>query len=212
MTILLLIAGCLLSVPAVEISPQEATGLSLTVSAEATSIHVMEHPKVSIVITNRGREPVVLVRPGDGSDRDLRTPLIKWVVEPVPGEGESDGILKAVMFCGNINALRPDEVFTLASGQSETFRTNVSVAFSKAGKYRVRYEYENRPSMEWGGIVLGEHDEGTMRRVRESTACTLTSKEIVFTVTDRAGESVSQQHTAEAQLACLSNTVARARP
>jgi hypothetical protein len=144
----------------------------------------MEQPKVNIVITNGGREPVVLVRPGDGSDRDLRTPLVKWLVEPVPGEGEPEAILRAVMPCGNINALRPDEVFTLAPGGSESFRTHLWATFSKPGKYRVRYEYENRPSMEWGGIVLGTHDEGTMRRVRESTACKLTSGEVIFTVTE----------------------------
>jgi hypothetical protein len=144
----------------------------------------MEQPKVDVVIVNRGREPVVLVRPGDGSDRELRTPLVKWLVEPVAGEGDPAGILRAVMNCGNINALRPGEVFTLVPGESETFRTHVWATFSKPGKYRVRYEYENRPTMEWGGIVLGAHDEEAMRRVRESTACKLTSNEVIFTVTE----------------------------
>ena len=126
----------------------------------------------------------MLVRPGDGSDRGLRTPLVKWHVEAMPGEGDPEAILKAVMPCDNISPLRPDEVFTLMPGEAETFRTHVGAAFSKPGKYRVRYEYENRPSMEWGGILNGEHDEGAMRRVRESTACKLTSDEVIFTVTE----------------------------
>ena len=184
---LLLLAGCMSSAPsagATSASLKEPAGLSLKLSAEATTVRVMEQPKVDIIIANRGREPVVLVRPGDGSDRELRTPLVKWLVEPVPGVGDPAGILRAMMNCGNINALRPGEVFTLASGESESFRTHVWATFSKPGKYRVRYEYENRPTMEWGGIVLGAHDEGAMRRVRESTACKLTSNEIIFTVTD----------------------------
>lgn len=186
-TVLLFLAGCLLSVPSAgttSTSLQESPSLSLKLSAEATTVRVMEQPKVYIVITNGGRESVVLVRPGDGSDRELRTPLVKWLVEPIPGEGDSEGIVRAVMLCGNINALRPDEVFTLAPGESETFRTPVWAVFSKPGKYRVRYEYENRPLMEWGGIVLGEHSEAAMRRVRESTACKLTSDEVIFTVTE----------------------------
>ena len=186
-TVLLLLAGCMLSAPPAGTTPaslKEPDGLSLKLSAEATTVRVMEQPKVDIVIANRGRAPVVLVRPGDGSDRELRTPLVKWLVEPVPGEGDPAGILRAVMNCGNINALHPGEVFTLGPGESESFRTHLWATFSKPGKYRVRYEYENRPTMEWGGIVLGAHDEGAMRRVRESTACKLTSGEVFFTVTE----------------------------
>ncbi|MFL6228188.1 MAG: hypothetical protein ACJ741_05370 [Pyrinomonadaceae bacterium] len=143
----------------------------------------MEMPAVSIIITNRGHEPVTLVRPGDGSDRGLRTPLERWLIKPLRGEGVPKGIIRAVMPDDNINALRGDEVFTLAPGESETFRTYVWAAFSEPGKYRVRYEYENRPSMDWGGIVLGKHDEEAMKHVRKSTACKLTSGEVIFTVT-----------------------------
>jgi hypothetical protein len=186
-TVLLFLTVCLLSTTfagTTRTPVQASGGLSLKLSTEAMTVHVMEPPKVSIVIHNGGRKPVVLVRPGDGSDRNLRTPLVKWLVEPVPGEGDSTGIIRVVMPDGNINALRPDEVFTLAPGESETFRTYVWATFSKPGKYRVRYEYENRPLMEWGGIVLGEHDEGAMRRIRQSTACKLTSDEVVFTVVE----------------------------
>jgi hypothetical protein len=183
-TVLMFLSGCLLSALSDGTISEESAGLSLKLSAEVTTVRVMEQPKVNIVIHNGGRKPVVLVRPGDGSDRDLRTPLVKWLVEPVPGEGDPTGIIRVVMPDGNINALRPDEVFTLAPGESETFGTYVWATFSKPGKYRVRYEYENRPLMEWGGIVLGEHDEGAMRRVRASTACKLRSGEVIFTVVE----------------------------
>jgi len=54
--------------------------------------------------------------------------------------------------------------------------------FPKPGKYRVRFEYENRPWMEWAGIPFGRHDEEEMQRVRQSTACKLSSNEVIFTV------------------------------
>ncbi|HLL76110.1 MAG TPA: hypothetical protein VK421_12700 [Pyrinomonadaceae bacterium] len=182
---LLLLAACLSDMPVARTAARDAAGLSLKLSAEATTVRVMEQPKVSIRIANGGRDPVVLVRPSDGSDRGLRTPLVRWLVEPVPGEGDPEAIVRAVMPCDNINPVGPDAVFTLAPGESETFSTYVWAAFSKPGKYRVRYEYENRPAMEWGGIPLGGgHDEATLRRIRESTACKLASDEVIFTVTE----------------------------
>lgn len=180
----LLFIGCLSGVPPARLAPRDSSGLILKLTAEVTTVRVMEQPKVSITI-NVGREPAVLVRPGDGSDRGLRTPLVSWIVEPVPGEGDPEGILRAVLPCGNINPVGPDAVFTLGPGDSETFSTRVWAAFSKPGKYRVRYEYENRPAMEWGGIPLGRgHDEETLRRIRESTACKLKSNEVIFNVTE----------------------------
>ena len=182
--ILSIIMFCLSGAIPVKTFPQEPPMLSIELKAKTTSVGVMESPKVDVIISNRGSDPVVLVRPGDGSDRELRTPLTRWLIEPVPGEGNAEGILRTVMNCGNINALRREEVFTLAPGQSENLPMSVWAVFSKPGKYRVRFEYENRPLMEWGGIVLGQHYEGTMLRVRESTACKLTSNEVIFVVTE----------------------------
>jgi hypothetical protein len=185
LTVPLLLAACLSGVPPARTASKASSDLSLNLSVEATTIRVFEQPKVSIRITNRGREPVLLVRPGDGSERGLRTPLVRWLAEPVPGEGDPGAILRAVLPCNNINAVGPDAVFTLAPGGSETFHARVGVGFSKPGKYRVRYEYENQPAMEWGGIPLGGgHDEATLRRIRDSTACKLTSDEVIFTVTE----------------------------
>ena len=184
LTVLLLLIACLSVVPSAR-TASDPVVLTVQLSAESTTVRVMEQPKVSVRITNRGRTPVVLVRPGDGSDRGLRTPLFRWLVEPVAGEGDAGTILRAVMNCSNINPVGPDAVFTLGPGESETFSTHVWALFSKPGKYRVRYEYENRPAMEWGGIPLGSgHDEATLRRIRESTACKLTSDEVIFTVTE----------------------------
>jgi hypothetical protein len=48
----------------------------------------------------------------------------------------------------------------------------------KPGKYRVRMYYENIPGMKWSGLVMGGHDKGAMRRVRNSTPVSLVSNEV----------------------------------
>jgi hypothetical protein len=173
------------AVAAVHLGPtrsEPAAALSLKLTAAAAAIRVGETPDISAEIRNAGGEPALLVAPGDGSERGLRSPLAKWVIEPVPGEGRADGVLRTAMPCGNINALRPDQVFELKPGETRRFSGWDGSTFVKPGKYVVRYEYENRPNMEWAGIVLGEHDGGAMARVRQSLACKLTSGELILTV------------------------------
>ena len=88
-----------------------------------------------------------------------------------------------------INRLVPGEVFTLRPGETKNLwlwreigSSLLTEPFPKPGKYRVRFEYENRPWMEWAGIPFGRHDEEEMQRVRQSTACKLSSNEVIFTV------------------------------
>jgi hypothetical protein len=38
--------------------------------------------------------------------------------------------------------------------------------------------YENIPGMKWSGLVMGGHDKGAMRRVRNSTPVSLVSNEV----------------------------------
>jgi hypothetical protein len=42
----------------------------------------------------------------------------------------------------------------------------------------------NRPSKPFGGVELGTHNPIAMLRVRNSTECTLTSNEVLFSVTE----------------------------
>lgn len=176
----------LAAVAVVHLGPtrSEPAALSLKLTAASATIRVGETPNISAEIKHAGGEPALLVAPGDGSERGLRSPLVKWIVEPVPGEGQADGVLRTVMPCGNINSLRPDEVFELKAGETRRLSGWDGSMFVKPGKYVVRYEYENRPAMEWGGIVLGTHDEGAMARVRQSHACKLTSAELILTVSE----------------------------
>ena len=61
----------------------------------------------TIRIINTGSTTITLVEPGDGSDLGWRTPIITWQVQVVGSVYRSPG----VGVCGNINALRPGEVF-----------------------------------------------------------------------------------------------------
>src|SRR5258708_7501230 len=68
-----------------------------------------QYPRFTVEIVNRSGREITLVRPGDGSDCGWRTPVVLWAVEGIkPGR---------LARCGNVNPLRPDEVFTLKPGQ-----------------------------------------------------------------------------------------------
>jgi hypothetical protein len=163
-----------------------SSDLSLQLSADNTSPRVGERPIVHVVVTNIGDHTVTLVQPGDGSENGWRTPIIAWSVleessgakhpvAPTPDAGPR--------MCGNINALRPEEVFDLARGETKELKDWISLEpFKMPGVYRVVFLYANRPLLEWKGIPLGEHDRTAMGLIRRSTEATLSSNELVFSV------------------------------
>ena len=160
-----------------------------------TSLSVKEPVQVKVTITNHGKMPVTLVRPGDGSESGWRTPIVNWSVleagdkanhpaEPVPEGGPR---------CGNMNPLQADEVFDLAPGASKELTGWVYLEpFARPGQYRVVFLYANRPSLTWKGGALGHDDPAAMKRVRISTPCSLVSNEVVFTI-----EEGEEQHEKE---------------
>ena len=127
-------------------------------------------------IVNYSGETVVVVLPGDGSPYGWRTPIVKWnvVSEAVAIEQHSRA------GCGNINALRPDEVIKLRSGESVSINSYGLLAPSlpKSGTASVSLSYVNIPHLEWKGIPLGPHDPETMVRVRASTPLRLMSNTV----------------------------------
>ena len=156
--------------------------LTLTLVPETPILGVGETTAIKFHITNNGNETVTLVNPGDGSEVGWRTPILRWwVIEdgnitehPTEFEGTR---------CGNIQALKWNEVFTVAPGETKVIDKSLWLSpFRKPGTYRVKFFYDNRPSMQWGGIELGTHNPIAMWRVRNSTECTLTSNEVIFTV------------------------------
>ena len=136
-----------------------------------------QYPRFSVEVVNRSRHAITLVKPGDGSECGWRTPLVSWQVEGVKPE--------KLVRCGNVNPLRPDEVFTLKPGQRATLGGwGGTPTLPGPGTYTVRVRYENRPDLKWRGIPLGKHDEGAMARVRASTRVAAVSNPVRIQVTD----------------------------
>lgn len=140
-----------------------------------------------LTLTNISSTTLVLVEPGDGSEMGWRTPMLTWSIEPLDEaarasvkQPESWG-----RFCGNINALRSGEVFTLAPGARRTLTTWLGAPHPRGpGRWRVSLRYQNQPTLEWGGVPLGDHDADTMKRVRASSAADVTSNALEIVVSN----------------------------
>ena len=174
--------------------------LRLRISAARTALKPGQTPDIRVTITNLGKKTATLVQPGDGSDVGWRTPLFAWSIlaqshsdgkpyrvlsgdpkatdksrhlsEPMPEKGAR---------CGNINRLKPDEVFDLAPGQTKEIHARLLFNLAFPGMtYRLIFLYKNVPALKWQGIPLGTHDPKAMERVRNSTPCSLVSNELVF--------------------------------
>ncbi len=168
-------------------SDAQSSGCSadLTVQARTRSVDVsntgMLPPEVfQVTIRNRGTETVTLVEPGDGSEVGWRTPILTWQVELVGAVHASPPYVR----CGNINVLRPQEVFDLKPGESHVLTHLVpAVRVTRSGTYKLRLRYENNPLLKWSGVPLAQHDPDAMQRVRQSTPCIAVSDQAVVTVT-----------------------------
>src|SRR5262245_553874 len=68
------------------------------------------HDSIEITLRNEGRDPVVLVMPGEGSDVGARTPVTDWEIRDKDGHRlERD----CGSFCGQRNELSSEAVFQL---------------------------------------------------------------------------------------------------
>ena len=163
----------------------EACSIVLAVRPVAQQIHLPDAPALEgshflVELTNTGEEPVLLVEPGDGSAVGWRTPVVTWTV------WRDDELLERPEYarCGNINPLRPDEIFSLAPGESRIIGDWLpSIGIDRAGRYTLTLRYENDPDLVWQGVPLGPHDASAMRGVRQSSRCTVVSDRITVDVT-----------------------------
>jgi hypothetical protein len=141
--------------------------------------------RFTVILTNRGKKRVTLVKPGDGSPSVLRTPLIGWsarrsgdkrkhLTKPRPWQRRR---------CGNINPVKNAEILDLAPGKNLKFNTSLYPALvDGAGTYRVVFLYENDPSQQIRGSPLGPHEPGALARIRRSTPCLVVSNEVTVKV------------------------------
>ena len=160
--------------------------LSLTIVRAETAIKRGDQLKVEATLTNNGASPVVLVLPGDGSLSGWRTPIIHWsfVADDAP-QPQPEQFLATDRFCGNINALRQSEVFTLLPSGTRVLNEWINPVVDLApGPYRMKMHYINEPRRKISGIPLGEHETGAVSRIRRSTACKVVSNEVSLTVSE----------------------------
>ena len=159
----------------------ELTTLTPIVKADET-------PHLSVSLENHGWRSVTLVQPGDGSLDGWRTPVISWTgFNPDFPSGR----------CGNINALKKDEIFTIAPGEKVQlnsgwiqasflgqFPKQIGTFLLQPGTYEVGFNYSNVPKLKWAGIPLGRHNWFAMRRLRNSTPFEGTSNTVKIVVVD----------------------------
>jgi hypothetical protein len=169
-------------------APARKQGLTLGVKADKTTFTMQQLGKVrfTVVLRNEGKVAVTLVQPGDGSDCGWRTPRIWWSVlraddrtarhaqRQSPNRGRR---------CGNVNALKSNEVFTLKPGQGRELTWVGVPHLPGPGTYRMVFCYENVPGLKWRGVPLGKHDPATLKRAQGSHPCLLRSNELKLTVT-----------------------------
>lgn len=150
----------------------DSHGLTLRIEPPAIVLRPNQKLRMSARLTNNGPCAATLVLPGDGSRMGRRSPVVEWLFTPgrkLPGfEG-----------CGNINALRQGEVFTLQPGETRELRDWIEpLALPTARRFRAVMVYSNEPDLPFGGIVLHAHDEGELARFRKNDRCRLLSNEI----------------------------------
>jgi hypothetical protein len=178
--------------------------LELRLRAATTKAKDGKRSAWEVVIVNRGRKPVTLVHPGDGSESGWRTPIIEWVIDgkverELGGEvvvlkkGEKDAKpeLKPVCLtdrcmrlqrCGNIGALKASDVFDLLPGKEVKFTSDLYPPTLWKGTRKVAVRYFHIPTLKWRGLPLKKHDEKAMERIKKSAPVTLESNTVEVVV------------------------------
>jgi hypothetical protein len=158
--------------------------LILQIEAKQPTFAVGERPAISITVKNQSKKPMTLVLPGDGSESGWRTPVIAWsVLQQEAAKHPKMPRLYEGGRCGNINALKRNEVFVLGAGESKNLGDWAGFpSMAKPGAYRVVFYYTNEPTLKWQGLPLGQHDSEAMKLIQQSHQCTLVSNELTFVV------------------------------
>jgi hypothetical protein len=151
-----------------------ATGLEIELTCTNPVVTPAIDPGFTAHLVNKGKKPVTVVLPGDGSEVGWRTPVVRW------GKEERGTIRR----CGNINRLKPDEVVELAPGERVKLGW-VGHPTLDSGTNKVKLELEHIPTLKWRGLPLGKHDEATMKKVQALPAFKLTSNVVEVQVREK---------------------------
>ena len=118
---------------------------------------------MTVTLVNHERVPVVVVKPGDGSDCGWRTPVITWHVDGKRASG--------IGFCANINPLNANEIVELKAGGRLVLEEWLGVPpleNFKPGIHQLYLEYDHRPDMKWGVLPSRKPESKAMERIRKS--------------------------------------------
>lgn len=141
---------------------------------EGPAIWRVQEPVFTAHLVNHGDSATTVVLPGDGSESGSRTPIVRWTPS-FPSSG--------VRMCGNINALKAQEVQTLEPGERLKLDGWIGgPSIDRPGTYTVSLELRHIPDMNWSGIPIGDHDSGALQRIRESRPFTAKSNSIEVVV------------------------------
>lgn len=158
---------------------QAKPDIALELSAAGTKVVRGEFPAFTVRLVNRGKVAVTLVKPGDGSECGWRTPIITWSVAPAQPKARYGR-------CGNMNPLRPDEIFELKPGERVKLSEWVGGPQMPLGpgKYQITVRYRNDPTMDWSKKGLGGHDPVAVKFAGRSTALDIESNAVEIVVGD----------------------------
>jgi hypothetical protein len=160
--------------------------LILRIAAKETTLTQGQQPQITVTISNKGKMPLTLVYPGDGSESAWRTPVIGWSAIKVGKEAANHPQIPPLYRggrCGNINRLKKEEVFVLTPDESKQLNGWIAVPqLAAPGTYSVVFYFANDPALKWRGLPLGQHDPEAMIQVQKSHKCLQVSNELKFVV------------------------------
>ena len=159
--------------------------LDLHICSQGSLADPGQQPQITATITNKG-SAVTLVLPGDGLESGWRTPLVGFSSIKI-GKDKPKHPADVPLYrggrCGNINALKSSEVFTLAPGKSKDLTDWIgSPQLTETGTYSVVFYYANDPGLKWQGVPLGHARPRRHEAGGKSHKCLLTSNELKLTV------------------------------
>jgi hypothetical protein len=136
--------------------------------------------KIKIILKNISKEDIKLVRAGDGSIYDQRTPRIGWNIESVPKNKFHYWPPKAQ--CGTINPLREDEFFTLKKEEELDISGWYPRPRLPDGKYKITAFFHNDLDRPYGFGKLETMKGKFADLLRTTHPCNLTSNELLITI------------------------------
>jgi len=140
--------GCNDPAPPAEPPAEPSAKIEAVLSTTTTSVEVTAPVLFDLTLTNRTSEPMVVMRPGDGSEWGWRTPYIERIIRDETG--------KVVTWpvggrCGNTDPMLKEDMAMLQPGESVTWKNGAWIRdFSYTpGKYTVSLAYHHDPAVEF---------------------------------------------------------------